>query len=617
MQCPLESGPGDELQEVVPVIGTESRTQPAETIVGDDMSHFAERSKVKRDVRRAVILGTILLVLCLRDVFRLYRGQGLGFSLQLPSALLPYLPGLLLVVLLGAVLVAPMLGMGRSPHVVVRPYDVEYGIDDVLGADDLQRSLLDLVREYRSFATLESRYGARPPRAVLFEGPPGTGKTMAAKVLAREAGVPFLFVSASSFQSMYYGQTNRKLRTFFRHLRRLTRHYGGAIGFIEEFDAIGASRAGLGPSGVREGVAGVVAELLVQLQSFDKPRLRMFRFAAKGDTNKPIEPRFLLLAATNRASDLDPALVRPGRFDRLVTFSLPGRAAREQMITGWLSRKSPESLKGLQPLDLSLVGSMTSGMSQAGLNRLLEEAGVLAWKEGSDSIRYDHLLGALRTVNLGPSEGVPYDDAQKLRIAIHEAGHGCYGWLACPKRRVGMISIHKRGAALGLTASYEEKDAYLHTRTEVVSAIAGMLGGLAAERVFLSEESTGSSSDLDQATRLAFQAVANFGMRGSLVSLGEMQPREISAILATDGPLRSNVEQLLAESLGEAERVIRDNSESIWVVITTLLDKEELYEGDLQELLGSPAGDSCAIDLKVRCASDEGQPRGNLGVAGS
>lgn len=597
--------------------GTESRTQPAETMTGDDMSHFAERSRAKRDVRRMATLVVILLLLCLRDVVRLYQGQGMGFRVQLPAALLPYLPGLVLVLILGIVLVAPMLGMGRSPHVVIRPYDVEYGIDDVLGADDLQRSLLSLVREYRNFATLESRYGARPPRAVLFEGPPGTGKTMAAKVLAREAGVPFLFVSASSFQSMYYGQTNRKLRSFFRHLRRLTRRYGGAIGFIEEFDAIGASRAGLGPSGVREGVAGVVAELLVQLQSFDEPRPRVLRWIAKASDKKSLEPRFLLLAATNRASDLDPALVRPGRFDRLVSFGLPSRTAREQMIMGWLSKKSPDSLSGLQSLDLSLVASMTSGMSQAGLNRLLEEAGVLAWKDEAASIQYSHLLSALRTVNLGPSEGVPYDDAQKLRVAIHESGHGCYGWLACQKRRVGVISIHKRGASLGLTASYEEKDTYLHTRSEVVSAIAGMLGGLAAERVFLSEESTGSSSDLDQATRLAFQVVANFGMRGSLISLGEMQPRDISAILATDGPVRSDVELLLAESLEEAERVIRENLESIWVVITTLLDREELYERDLEELLGSPEGHCVAVDLQAPHIPYDRLSTPNLGSAGS
>ncbi len=209
---------------------------------------------------------------------------------------------------------------------------------------------------FLAYKTFHDRMGGNPRRAMLFEGPPGTGKTYLAKAMAREAGVPFLYVSSSAFQSMFYGQTNKRIRSYFKALRAAARREGGAIGFIEEIDAIGASRSGMGGSGQREGIAGVVNELLIQLQSFDVPPPSVrFRGSLVELANrllpvshrltKPIAPpaHFLLIGATNRVADLDPALVRPGRFDRSIYFDLPGRAGRRELFDYYLDKKAHDA----------------------------------------------------------------------------------------------------------------------------------------------------------------------------------------------------------------------------------------------------------------------------------
>src|SRR5205814_8627799 len=179
-------------------------------------------------------------------------------------------PSFVIVGLLMFVLLVPMWAAGRSPHVLYRPLDINVSLNDVVGCDVVREEVVRTLNLFLAHQTLRDELGANPRRGVLSEGPPGTGKTHIAKAMAREAGVPFMFVSSSAFQSMYYGQTNRKIRAYFKALRAAARREGGAIGFIEEIDAIGASRAGMGGSG-REGISGVVNELLIQLQSFDEP----------------------------------------------------------------------------------------------------------------------------------------------------------------------------------------------------------------------------------------------------------------------------------------------------------------------------------------------------------
>ena len=242
-------------------------------IVGDavlgraDVTRTRERRRIAR-LRRLVAVGALLAGWA---VMRRATGRALFPAVHLPHWVVGALPAFVIVLMLGVVMLAPLLGAGRSPHTLVRPGETAVGLEDLVGIDSIKAEVIRTINLFLAHQTFRDTMGGSSRRGVLFEGPPGTGKTFVAKAMAKEANVPFLFVSASAFQSMYYGQTNRKIRSYFKALRKYARKEGGAIGFIEEIDAIGASRRGLGGDGATEGVTGVVNELLVQLQSFDTP----------------------------------------------------------------------------------------------------------------------------------------------------------------------------------------------------------------------------------------------------------------------------------------------------------------------------------------------------------
>ena len=284
---------------------------------------------------------------------------------QLPPEAIYWLPGVFIILLLGVVLIGPMLGNGRSPEVVFLPEQIDVSFADVKGLGPVLpevRHTLDVFLNHQQF---RDKMGGQPRRGILFEGPPGTGKTHTAKALAKEAGVPFLFVSSTAFQSMWYGATARKIRSYFRRLRKVARQEGGAIGFIEEFDAIGGRRGGMSRTStdpavsrasISEGTGGVVNELLVQMQSFDDPprstrsanalRRTANKFLPQHRHFKTSKPQFaniLLIGATNRADQLDPALLRPGRFDRSFHFALPARTQRLELIDFFLETKVHDS----------------------------------------------------------------------------------------------------------------------------------------------------------------------------------------------------------------------------------------------------------------------------------
>jgi cell division protease FtsH len=341
-------GPGVSAGKAVPN-GDGTTAAKAHAMVGAVGGSIMANADVARAQvrRRDARLRRVLFLLCLVlawMVLRLATGHGLFPTFSIPPSIDRWLPAFAIIVLLGAVMVGPFIGAGRSPHMLIRPGETEVGLDDVVGIDGIKAEVVRSVNLFLSHQTFRSSMGGSARRGVLFEGPPGTGKTFVAKAMAKEAQVPFLFVSASAFQSMYFGQTNRKIRTFFKRLRKYARTEGGAIGFIEEIDAIGGSRRGQG-NGSSEGITGVVNELLVQLQSFDTPsrgqRVRnawidaVNRYLPEGRRlRKPalVPANVLIVGATNRKDDLDPALLRPGRFDRSIYFGLPGRSALADIV---------------------------------------------------------------------------------------------------------------------------------------------------------------------------------------------------------------------------------------------------------------------------------------------
>jgi len=437
------------------------------TMATTDVGAHKARARSSRLQRLCVVLGIIATLLVLRDVFD--PGASLP-SPSIPSSLTPYLLPLGLILILSMVMVVPMLAAGRSPHILFRPDELTMTFDDVRGSEGLVEEVTKTLNLFLAYRTFNEQMGGTPRKAILFEGPPGTGKTYMAKAMASEAGVPFLFVSSSAFQSMFYGQTNRKIRSYFKELRRQARREGGAIGFIEELDAIGAKRGSGGTQG--EGVPGVVNELLIQLQSFEQTPWSI-RFRGKiveavnawlPDGHKLRKPIFtpaniLVIGATNRAEDLDAALVRPGRFDRNIYFGLPGRVGRRDIIDYYLDKKAHEAELDEESRRETLA-ALTAGYSPVMIEHLLDEALVWALRRGANRLSWNDIQQAKMTEEIGLAQPVEYTEAERRSIATHEAGHATVAWLVGKGRKLEVLTIVKRKDALGLLSHSETEERF-------------------------------------------------------------------------------------------------------------------------------------------------------------
>ncbi|MGA3221720.1 MAG: AAA family ATPase [Acidimicrobiales bacterium] len=542
------------------------------------------------------------------------------------SSFAPYVPGLLLVVLLGFVLGGPLLMAGRSPHVLYRPEEIGIGLADVVGADVVVEEVIKTLNHFLGHRTFEERMGGTARRAVLFEGPPGTGKTYIAKAMAAEAGVPFLFVSSSAFQSMYYGQTNRKIRSYFRALQRYARREGGAIGFIEEIDAIGAARGGLGAGPGREGIAGVVNELLIQLQSFDVPPFgRRVRNAFIDAANRWLPPsrilrkrvlapaNFLVIGATNRASDLDPALLRPGRFDRTIRVDVPNRVGRREIIDYYLARKAHNAELD-EPGKRDNLAASTFGYSPVMLEHLFDEGLVWALRAGRGEMSWEDVQKARMTEELGLAQPVIYNEVERRAIATHEAGHATVAHFAAPGRNLDVLSIIKRREALGLLSHSGAEERFTQTRSECEALLQIAMGGMAAEEIFFGEAGTGPSGDLVGATRLAAQMVGAYGMAGSLISLeASRAPGDLVSKVLSDEPSRQAVDAFLASARNAARDILLAQRHVVEALRDALLERDELIGDEIAAVIAqaSPGGPAVVpppapvIDVRYPAPDDE------------
>jgi cell division protease FtsH len=553
----------------------------------------------RRESRLRRVLAVVSLVLAWM-VLRLVTGHGLFPSVSVPPSLDRWLPALAIIVLLGVVMVAPFVGAGRSPHMLIRPGETEVGLDDVVGIDGIKAEVVRSVNLFLSHQTFRDSMGGSARRGVLFEGPPGTGKTFVAKAMAKEAQVPFLFVSASAFQSMYFGQTNRKIRSFFKKLRKYARTEGGAIGFIEEIDAIGGARRSQG-NGSSEGIAGVVNELLVQLQSFDTPsrseRLRnawidLFnRYLPDGrHLRKPavIPANVLIVGATNRKDDLDPALLRPGRFDRSIYFGLPGRSARADIVAYYLGKKAhDEDLDAHDAVDR--VAGMTSGYSPAALERLLDEALIIALTHGRTSMAMPDLAEAKMLVELGVTDPSLYTAEERARVATHEAGHATVAYFLGRSRQLDVLSIVKRRDSLGLLQHSETEERFTQRRDEMNALLQICMGGLVAEEHWFEEVSTGPAGDLSTATTLGAQMIGACGMGDSLISIaaagtGLLSGGLVEKVLA-DKEARAELDALLTSSRNAARAIVTAHAPVVEALRDALLQRDELVGSEITDVI--------------------------------
>ncbi len=577
---------------------------------GVDVAETRERHRQRRLKRILIALSPFVIWWW----YRYLSGNPIEFGLPpISEDLAIWMPGLILVALIGVVLIGPMLGNGRSPHVLYAPDQIDVGFDDVKGIGPVVeevRHTLQVFLDHRKFA---DRMGGRPRRGVLFEGPPGTGKTHVAKAMAKEAGVPFLFVSSTAFQSMWYGMTGRKIRSYFRALRKAARREGGAIGFIEEIDAIGAKRGGMSgasamtsegmeihPS-ISEGVGGVVNELLIQMQSFDEPdrptRLanwligRANRFLPD-DRHLRTRPapsvNILLIAATNRADQLDPALLRPGRFDRILHFGVPSRSGRMDLIDYFLDKKAHDpSLDDPKPRqDLA---SSTMGYTPAYLERLFDEALLVALKDGRDALTMPDLRVARLEVEIGLGQPTDYPDHERIAIATHEAGHATIAWLVGEDIHLDILTIIKRRDALGLLGHSDQEERFLRSKSEILSRIQISLGGMVAEELFFGESGTGPAGDLLAATNSAVEMVGSLGLGDSLVSFRALENNPFSGNLAAkvlgDKSSREAVDDILVAQKLEVTRLMSANLHIVEALRDALIDREELIDDEIEDVI--------------------------------
>jgi len=536
---------------------------------------------------------------------------------------------------------------GRSPHVVFRPDQLDVRLDDVVGIDVVKEEVIRSLNLFLAHKTFAAETGGRPRRGLLFEGPPGTGKTYTAKAIAAEAGVPFLFATATSFQSSFYGATARKIRSYFKQLRAIADREGGAIGFIDEFDAIAGRRGGMEFSALPKELTGcqgmsaapatyarpfhqnalqrnafgtsdltgpVVNELLVQMQSFDQPtgaqklvgtvadKVNLFLPPHRQLPKPTITPaNIMLIASTNRADGLDPALLRPGRFDRKLAFESPDRAGRRALIDHFLARKAHDTaLDAGEQRDV--LAGLTQDYSPAMIEGLFDEALVSAVGRGERSMSWADIEQARLTSEIGLGQPVGYTAHEKRLIATHESGHATAAWLVAPERRLEVLSIIKRKDALGMLAHGDRDDVFTRSRTEMLALIQIALAGQCAEELFFGDVSTGPGGDLLYATNVAAQMVGACGMTGSLVSYAAVQGSALNdsnlvgRVLADDRG-RDAVEALLQEQKLLARQLIGDNRHLVTALRDALLERHELVGPEITDILDAAAVASASEPL--------------------
>jgi len=443
---------------------------------------------------------------------------------------------------------------------------------------------------------------------------------------------------------MYYGATARKIRSYFKALRKAARQEGGAIGFIEEIDAIAMARGGLsmsplptgsGMSGqtlccggltglpasyaqpawgsgatsvisnrsmTSEGVGGVVNELLIQLQSFDEPTgFQKFRMSlidkvnlflpAHRQMSRPVPPstNVLVIAATNRADNLDPALLRPGRFDRRLTFEPPSRVGRRELIDFFLGRKAHH-------LDLDDedardgLAAITQGYTPVMIEHLFDEGLVNAVRRGDNAMTRHDVERARLVEEVGMGQPVAYTAHEQKLIATHEAGHAVMAWLVAPERRLEVLTIIKRRDALGMLAHGDADDVFTRSKSEMLALIQIAMGGQAAEEIFFGDISTGPAGDLLYATNVAAQMVGAAGMTDTLISFSAVQASALSdtnivgRVLA-DSDGRERVERILQEQKSLTRSLLDENRHLVMALRDALMDRHELIGREIIDVL--------------------------------
>jgi len=438
---------------------------------------------------------------------------------------------------------------------------------DVAGAQEAKEELkeiVDFLKHPKKFLDL----GARIPKGVLLLGSPGTGKTLIAKAVAGEANVPFFSISGSEFVEMFVGVGASRVRDLFKTAKKSA----PAIVFIDEIDAVGRHR-GAGLGGGHDEREQTLNQILVEMDGFDT------------DTN------VIVIAATNRPDVLDPALLRPGRFDRRVVMDLPDIKEREAILNIHSKNKPLE-----KNIDFKVIASRTPGFSGADLSNLVNEAAILAAGKGRKNISMEEMTVSIEKVILGPERKSKVLNVKEKEItAYHESGHALVASNLENADPVQKVSVLSRGQAAGYTLSAPMEDKRLYTRAYFIDELAVFLGGYVSEKIIFEDVTTGASNDLERATDMARKMVTRYGMstlgprtfgrKEELVFLGKEMSEEKNYSEATAKEIDMEVSRFISDAYKTAEHIINEKKETLERIAQTLLEKETIEQEEFDALL--------------------------------
>jgi len=474
----------------------------------------------------------------------------------------------------------PLQNFGKARTILGIPDNKKVTFEDVAGADEEKeelREVVDFLRNPDKF----TKIGARIPHGLLLVGPPGTGKTLLARAVAGEANVQFLSISGSDFVEMYVGVGASRVRDLFDQAKKIA----PAIIFIDEIDAVGRKR-GSGLGGGHDEKEQTLNQLLVEMDGF-----------AKNDG-------VIVLAATNRPDILDPALLRPGRFDRQIHVGHPDVKGREEILKVHAKGKRLD-----ESVSLRTIARATAGFTGADLSNLLNEAAILAAREDRPVLNMNDLNEAMMKIIAGPAKRSRVQQRRDLKTtAIHEAGHAVATYKLPTQDPVRHITIIPRGQSLGSTWSLPKDDSSNMTRNEMYEEIVSLLGGRVAEDLFIGDISVGASNDIERATKLAKDMVARYGMCEKLGTVSYLDGGEVfigrdyqttksysEAVAAT---IDEEVKLLIDKAYAHCRQILSDNSEKLHEVVQFLLDRESMTGEQFEACMeGKEIQDSSATSL--------------------
>ena len=474
----------------------------------------------------------------------------------------------------------PLQNFGKARTVLGIPDGKKVTFADVAGADEEKEELqevVDFLRNPQKFTEI----GARIPHGMLLVGPPGTGKTLLARAVAGEADVQFLSISGSDFVEMYVGVGASRVRDLFEQAKKVA----PAIIFIDEIDAVGRKR-GSGLGGGHDEKEQTLNQLLVEMDGFARTE------------------GIIVLAATNRPDILDPALLRPGRFDRQIHVGRPDVKGREEILKVHAKGKRLDD-----SVNLKTVARSTAGFTGADLSNLLNEAAIMAARDDRPVLTMEDLNEAFMKITAGPAKKSRVQTRKDLKeTAIHEAGHAVAMYHLPTHDPVRHITIVPRGQSLGSTWSLPRDDSFNMTRNQMYEQIVSLLGGRVAEALFLGDISVGASNDIDRATKLAKDMVARYGMCEKLGTVSYLDGGEVfigrdyqttkSYSEKTAATIDDEVKLLIDRAYDHCRQILSDNSEKLQAIVEFLLEKESMSGEQFEAIMkGEEAGETSATAM--------------------